>query len=95
MSLLDDDAIRTAQRDLHDGWKREGDALCREFDFPGFRDAIDFIVRVADLADDADHHPELTNVYSKVTVRLTSHDEGGITQRDVALAADIDGVVEP
>lgn len=93
MGLLDDAAIERALHDLA-GWRREGDALCRDLRFPSFMDAIRFIDRVAVLAEEADHHPELTNVYWNVGVRLTTHDAGGITARDVALARAIDGVVE-
>jgi 4a-hydroxytetrahydrobiopterin dehydratase len=91
MSLLDDDAIRSALDDL-DGWEHDGASIRREYQLDGFRDAIAFINRIADLADDADHHPELTNVYSRVTVVLTTHDQGGVTDKDVALAHAIDGV---
>ena len=92
MALLTDDDVTAALAEL-DGWRRDGDAIVRDLRFPSFRAAIRFIVRVADLADAADHHPELTNVYWNVGVRLTTHDEGGITARDVALARAIDGAV--
>lgn len=91
MDTLDATTIDTALADL-DGWTREGDAIRREYRFDGFRDAIDFIVRLADLADEANHHPELTNVYNRVTVELTTHDAGGITQKDLDLAKAIEGV---
>jgi 4a-hydroxytetrahydrobiopterin dehydratase len=89
---LEDAEVDRVLRAL-DGWQRDGDALVRELTFPSFRDAIDFVVRVADLAEEADHHPELSNVYDRVTVRLTSHDVGAITDRDADLARAIDGVV--
>lgn len=92
MSVLDHDAIRTALAEL-DGWELDGDAIRREFRFEDFRAAIAFINRIADLADAANHHPELTNVYATVTVVLTTHDAGGITTKDVDLARAIDGVV--
>lgn len=92
MALLTDDDVAAALAEL-DGWRRDGGAIVRDLRFPSFRAAIRFIVRVADLADAADHHPELTNVYWNVGVRLTTHDEGGITARDVALARAIDGAV--
>lgn len=92
MDTLDDAAIERELATL-DGWERDGDALFRELRFDGFREAIGFIDRVADLAEDAGHHPELTNVYSRVTVRLTTHDAGGITRKDVDLARAIDDVV--
>ena len=91
MSTLDPDTVRARLGDL-DGWELDGDTIRREFTFDGFRAAIDFINRIADLADDANHHPELTNVYSTVTVVLTTHDAGGVTEKDLALAAAIDGV---
>lgn len=92
MTVLDD---ATIEAELHrlDGWRREGDAIVRSFRFDSFRAAIRFIVRVADEADRADHHPEMTNVYADVVIRLWSHDAGGITQRDVDLAHRIDAVV--
>jgi 4a-hydroxytetrahydrobiopterin dehydratase len=94
MNTLHDDTVRTALEDL-EGWEFAGDRIRRELSFPGFRDAIAFIVRVADLADAADHHPELHNVYASVTIELTSHDAGGVTERDIALARAIDAVVDP
>ncbi len=93
MDILTDDAIDAALQRLED-WQRDGDAIVRQLRFPSFRAAIDFIVRVADVADAADHHPELTNVYWNVAVRLTTHDVGGVTARDLDLAAAIDAVVE-
>jgi 4a-hydroxytetrahydrobiopterin dehydratase len=94
MSTLDEPTIRTALTDLH-GWELEGDSIRRDLQFDGFREAIGFINRVAERADAANHHPELCNVYSSVTVRLTSHDAGGVTDRDLQLAREIDGVVAP
>lgn len=93
MGLLDAAEIDHALQDLDD-WRREGDALCRDLRFPSFMDAIRFIDRVAVVAEDADHHPELSNVYWNVGIRLTTHDAGGITELDVELARAIDGVVE-
>jgi 4a-hydroxytetrahydrobiopterin dehydratase len=92
MSLLDHDTVRAALAEL-DGWELEADAIRRELQFEGFREAIAFINRVADLADAADHHPELTNVYSTVTIVLTTHDAGGVTAKDLDLARAIDAVV--
>ena len=67
-------------------WSRDGNAIVREFRFGSFREAISFIVRISFEAEQRDHHPELTNVYNRVTVDLTTHDAGGITARDVDLA---------
>jgi 4a-hydroxytetrahydrobiopterin dehydratase len=92
MDILDDDTITAGLGSLPD-WRRDGDAIMRDLRFPSFMDAIRFIDRVAVLAEDADHHPELTNVYWNVGVRLTTHDAGGITRRDLDLARAIDAVV--
>ena len=92
MDILDDATIDAELQHL-DGWEREEDAIVRQLRFTSFRDAIDFIVRVADVADAADHHPELTNVYWNVGIRLTTHDAGGVTRRDIDLAEAIDAVV--
>jgi 4a-hydroxytetrahydrobiopterin dehydratase len=92
MDILDDTAVDRALVGLS-SWRRDGDAIVRELRFPSFMDAIRFIDRVALLAEEADHHPELTNVYWNVGVRLTTHDAGGVTERDIALARAIEGVV--
>lgn len=71
-----------------DGWTRsaDGKALERSFRFKDFAEAFAFLTRVALHAEKADHHPEFTSVWNRVDFRLTSHDSGGITERDVALA---------
>lgn len=74
------------------GWSRDGDAIRREFRFSGFREAIAFIVRIAFEAEQRDHHPDLSNVYNRVTIRLSTHDAGGITEKDFDLARAIDAV---
>jgi len=73
-------------------WRVEGDALLRDFSFADFRQAFAFMTEVAAEADRADHHPEWSNVYNRVSIRLTTHDAGGLTDRDVALARFIDKV---
>lgn len=92
MSILDESTIRSALADL-DGWELRDNAIVRELRFDGFLDAIAFIDRLAPLAEAANHHPELFNVYSRVTVTLSTHDAGGVTQKDLDLARQIDGVV--
>jgi len=75
------------------GWAFERDALVKEFKFGGFREAMSFMVRVAFEAEAMDHHPDWTNVYSRVTVRLNTHDAGGkVTAKDVALARKIQAI---
>ena len=72
---------------LPDGWIDSQDALERTFELPSFPEAIAFVNRVADLAEEANHHPDLAISYRKVTVRWTTHSAGGITERDHELAA--------
>jgi 4a-hydroxytetrahydrobiopterin dehydratase len=64
------------------GWSRKGETLTRLFTFPGFPDAIAFVTRLAFDAEAADHHPDLQVSYRKVTVTWSTHDEGGVTEKD-------------
>jgi 4a-hydroxytetrahydrobiopterin dehydratase len=73
-----------------DGWRRKGDALVKEFRFPSFRDAIVFVNRLATIADEANHHPDIDIRYGMVRVGLTTHDSGGITEMDLTVAEQID-----
>jgi 4a-hydroxytetrahydrobiopterin dehydratase len=69
------------------GWKQENSALAKTFTFGSFREAMSFIVRVGFEAEALNHHPELTSVYTRVTLRLQTHDAGNaITAKDVELA---------
>ncbi len=70
------------------GWTLEdgGKALLRRFTFKDFSEAFAFLARVAMHAEKADHHPEFTSVWNRVDFRLTTHDTGGVTERDVKLA---------
>ena len=74
--------------DVPEGWMLEegGKALVRTFKFKDFNEAFGFLSRVALKAEKADHHPEFTSVWNRVDFRLTSHDAGGVTERDVKLA---------
>jgi 4a-hydroxytetrahydrobiopterin dehydratase len=72
------------------GWALEGGALKKTYAFRDFRAAMAFVNRVADAAEAADHHPDIDIRYSKVTLVLVTHDAGGLTQRDTALAAQVD-----
>ena len=77
---------------IPDGWSLEegGKALVRSFTFKDFGEAFAFLTRVAMHAEKVDHHPEFTSVWNRVDFRLTSHDVGAVTQRDLDLAAAID-----
>jgi len=72
------------------GWSRRGDVLVKTYTFPRFADGISFVNRVARLADAADHHPDIDIRYTKVTMSLSTHDAGGITQHDLDLAQKIE-----
>ena len=69
-----------------DGWSREGETIVRHFEFPDFVSALGFIVSVGLIAERANHHPEIHNVYNRVRINLSTHDVGGITDRDLSLA---------
>jgi 4a-hydroxytetrahydrobiopterin dehydratase len=68
------------------GWELEDGAIAKSFEFKDFNEAWGFMTRVALAAEKMDHHPEWTNVYNKVLIRLSTHDAGGLTQRDFKLA---------
>ena len=83
---LPPDQIAAALQELP-GWTLERDALARTFQFADFRAALAFMVRAGFEAEAMDHHPEWTNVYNRVAVRLTTHDAGNrVTAKDVNLA---------
>jgi 4a-hydroxytetrahydrobiopterin dehydratase len=74
------------------GWKKDGDTLERQFSFRSFPDAIAFTTRLAFDAEAADHHPDLTISYKRVTVRWSTHSEGGVTDKDLAGVAQTDKI---
>ena len=72
------------------GWKRSGDTLTKDFEFSSFRDAIVFVNRVAGLADDLDHHPDIDIRYTTVSLSLTTHSAHRLTRKDLKLAESVD-----
>jgi 4a-hydroxytetrahydrobiopterin dehydratase len=88
------EAQRGALKDLLPEWRpAEGrDAIVRSFRFPDFNAAWGFMCRVALLAEKMDHHPEWSNTYNRVEILLATHDAGGLSRRDVALAQAIDAI---
>jgi len=82
--------------DTPEGWVMEegGKALVRSFKFKDFSEAFGFLARVALHSEKVDHHPEFTNVWNRVDMRLTSHDQGGVTGRDVKLAEAINSLAK-
>ena len=75
------------------GWAREGDMIVKTYELPTFPEAIQFVVAVADRAEAANHHPDIDIRWRRVRLALTTHDEGGLSEKDVALAAEVDAVV--
>ena len=89
---LTSDEITHATRELT-GWTLEGDALTRAFKFGSFREALSFMIRVSFEAEELNHHPDWTNVYNRVVIRLNTHDAGSkVTAKDVELAKRIQKV---
>jgi 4a-hydroxytetrahydrobiopterin dehydratase len=86
--LLDDAAITTALDDLP-GWERDGDAIVRTAKLRSFPTAIAVVDRVAAIAEDRDHHPDIDIRWRTLTFRCSTHSKGGITDLDVALARSI------
>ncbi len=78
------------------GWEMNDcrDAIYRQFIFANFGAAFAFMTRVALIAEKADHHPEWSNVYDTVCILLTTHDAGGLSHRDVALARSINALLD-
>ena len=89
-----DAAARTAALAKLPQWKPVSgrDAIARKFEFKDFNAAFGFMARAALVAEKMDHHPEWFNVYNKVEITLSTHDAGGLSERDIKLAAFIDSI---
>jgi 4a-hydroxytetrahydrobiopterin dehydratase len=97
MESYSQSVVETSLKELNRGsekeWSVKEEKLHREFKFPNFILAFGFITQVAILAEKADHHPEWSNVYNKVVINLTTHDAGGISEKDFELAQKISQLV--
>lgn len=89
--LLTDAAIEAALSRLP-GWQRAGDVITRTVTLPSFPAALIFVCAVGHLAEQADHHPDLLIRYRQVTLTLSTHSAGGLTQRDIDLATAINAI---
>lgn len=89
MELLDSNSRADFLAD-HPDWRIDGETLHRDFDHASFAAAIGFVAAVGVLAEKAFHHPDIDIRYTTVSIALTTHDAGGLTAKDVALAGDID-----
>jgi len=91
MALLSDEEIERRLGALQ-GWERDGDAIRRQFDGGDFKGSVDFVNRLTPLAEAMNHHPDLEISWATVTVRLSTHSEGGLTANDLELASRIDAL---
>ena len=92
MPVLTDEQVDAAARDL-EGWERVDGALRRSVKFPAFLDGIDAVRRVAEHAERKDHHPDIDIRWRTVTFALVTHSEGGITDKDVQMAREINEIL--
>ena len=92
MAKLPDDEIERGLVALA-GWARDGDQIRKSYELPSFPDAIAFVTRVGFLAEAADHHPDLDIRWRTVHVALSTHTDGGITDKDLSLAAEIEQIL--
>jgi 4a-hydroxytetrahydrobiopterin dehydratase len=93
MALLTDAEVDAALARLP-GWRRQGPAIARQFEFAGFPEAVAFVARLVPGAEAADHHPDLTISYRRVTVSWTTHSAGGLTVKDIEGARLTDRLLE-
>jgi 4a-hydroxytetrahydrobiopterin dehydratase len=89
MSLLSETEVERRMAELR-GWERDGDRIRRTFELSSFPAAIAFVSRVASLAEQSDHHPDIDIRYRRVTLTLSTHSAGGLTGKDMDLAGRID-----
>jgi 4a-hydroxytetrahydrobiopterin dehydratase len=91
--LLEADDLTAALKKCPE-WDYEKKSITRTIEFEEFNDAIDFVNDLAEIAEEAQHHPDITIRHTKVTLRLTTHDAGGVTELDIELAQRVDNLVD-
>jgi 4a-hydroxytetrahydrobiopterin dehydratase len=91
--LLEADDLAAALKKCPE-WEYEKKAITRTVEFEEFNDAIDFVNDLAEIAEEAQHHPDITIRHTKVTLKLTTHDAGGVTELDIELAQRVDNLVD-
>jgi 4a-hydroxytetrahydrobiopterin dehydratase len=91
MAVLNSEQIHTQLKELQ-GWTFKNNAIEKEWTFKDFKEALHFINKIGEIAEKHNHHPELFNVYSRVTLRFNTHDEGGVTEKDIHIAIEINSL---
>lgn len=91
MASLSDEDVQARLAGL-EGWERQGDAIEKQFEFDDFSGSVAFVDRITPVANEMNHHPDLAISWNKVTVTLTTHSEGGLTENDFELAGRIDSL---
>lgn len=91
--LLEDDDLSAALKKCPE-WDYEKNAITRTVEFEEFMEAVDFVNDLAEISEEAQHHPDITIKHTKVTLRLTTHDAGGVTDLDIELAQRVDNLVD-
>ena len=89
MALLTENEIAEGLAKL-DGWAQDGNQIVKQFKFKNFVHSMGFVTKVGILAERVDHHPDILIEYSKVTITLSTHSEGGLTEKDFSLAGEIE-----
>lgn len=87
---LSPEEIKENLRELN-GWKRESEWLKKRFEFRNFSESLDFVNKVGEIAEELDHHPDITFGWGYANIELTTHDVGGLTHNDFDVAVAIDG----
>lgn len=91
--LLDENELESALKKCPE-WDIDGKGITRTIEFEEFMEGIDFVNLLADVAEEAQHHPDITISYNRVTINLTTHDAGGITEADLELAQRVDNLID-
>jgi len=93
MPALNDTEIRD-KLDVHLGWSYSENAIHKKFTFESFMPGIGFVNQIAEAAEKAQHHPDITINYNVISISLSTHSEGGVTAKDFALAGQIDAIAK-
>ena len=93
MTLLSEEEIQRSIAKFN-GWIRQGTVIRKEFEFSDFIHAMEFVNSVSSLAERANHHPDIDIRWNKVTLALSTHSAGGLTDKDIALAREIESVLK-